>query len=196
MKEILVAVDFSDASITAVRQALVLAEALDSVVTLLHVLHVPAEAPGFYSSRKFDKKLFRNMEEAATGMMAEFVGKHTKKAKAKVQTQILPGLPGDETVRQARKLKADLVVIGTRGHSGLKRFLLGSVAEYVIPRRAASWDGACPQSLFHQLVRPASQRHGVGNRGRPHLPILAGCALVTCQSVRESGNLRTWIPGW
>ena len=58
MKKILVAVDFSDASITAVRQALVPAEALDSVVTLLHVLHVPAEAPGFYSSRKLGKKLF------------------------------------------------------------------------------------------------------------------------------------------
>ena len=64
MKKILVAVDFSDASITAVRQALVLAEALDSVVTLLHVLHVPAEAPGFYSSRKLGKKLFRNMDTA------------------------------------------------------------------------------------------------------------------------------------
>ncbi len=111
-------------------------------------------------------------------MMAKFVGKHTNSAKAKVQAQILPGLPGDEIVRQTRKLKAELVVIGTRGHFGLKRFLLGSVAEHVIPRRAASWDGACPQSLFHQLS------------------ILAGCALVTCQSVRESGNLRTWIPGW
>ncbi|MDP6984481.1 MAG: universal stress protein, partial [Candidatus Latescibacteria bacterium] len=85
MKKILVAVDFSDASITAVRQALVLVEALDSVVTLLHVLHVPAEDSGFYSSRKLGKKLFRNIEEAAMGMMAEFVGKHTKKAKAKVQ---------------------------------------------------------------------------------------------------------------
>ncbi|MBT4612228.1 MAG: universal stress protein [Gemmatimonadetes bacterium] len=132
MKKILVAVDFSDASASAVRQALVLATALDADLLLLHVLHVPAEAPGFYSSRKLGKKLFRNMEEAANGMMAEFLAKHVKKAKKTPQTKILPGIPGDEIVRQARKEKADLVVIGTRGHSGFKRFLLGSVADHVI----------------------------------------------------------------
>ena len=89
MKKILVAVDFSDASATAVRQAIVLATALEAEVLFLHVLHVPAEAPGFYSSRKLGKKLFRNMEEAATGMMTEFIGKHAKKAKPKIETRIL-----------------------------------------------------------------------------------------------------------
>lgn len=138
MKKILVAVDFSPAAAAAVRQALDLARAFDAELLLLHVLHVPAEAPGFYSSRKLGRKLFRNMEEAATSMMAEFVDKHLKKAKKKAEIRILPGLPGDEIVRQAEKDKVDLVVIGTRGHSGLKRLLLGSVAEHVI--RACS----CP----------------------------------------------------
>ena len=131
MKKILVATDFSPAAVAAARHGLTLAQSLDADLLLLHVLHVPAEAPGFYSSRKLGRKLFRNMEEAATGMMAEFIGKHLKKAK-KVQTQILPGLPGDEIVRQAQKEKVDLVIIGTRGHSGLKRLLLGSVADHVI----------------------------------------------------------------
>ena len=138
MKKILVAVDFSPASVAAVRQAQELATALDAELLLLHVIHVPAEAPGFYSSRKLGRKLFRNMEEAATGMMAQFVDEHLKKTKKKVEIRILPGLPGDEIVRQARKEKADLVVIGTRGHSGIKRLLLGSVADHVI--RACS----CP----------------------------------------------------
>ncbi len=129
MKKILVAVDFSDASAAALRQAIVLATALEAEVLLLHVLHVPADAPGFYSSRKLGKKLFRNMEEAATGMVAEFLTKRAKKAKPKIESRILPG---DEIVRQARKQKADLVIIGTGGHSGFKRFLLGSVADHVI----------------------------------------------------------------
>ncbi len=132
MKKILVAVDFSEISAAAVRRSLTLAEALEAEILLLHVIHVPAEAPGFYSSRKLGRKLFRNMEEAATGMMEEFAAKHLKKAKPKAQTRLLPGLPGDEIVRQARKWKADLVVIGTRGHSGLKRMLLGSVADQII----------------------------------------------------------------
>jgi nucleotide-binding universal stress UspA family protein len=137
MKKILVAVDFSPAAAAAVRQGLQLAQPFAAELLLLHVLHVPAEAPGFYSSRKLGRKLFRNMEESATGMMAEFVEKHLKKVK-RIETRILPGLPGDEIVRQAQKEKVDLVIIGTRGHSGLKRLLLGSVAEHVI--RACS----CP----------------------------------------------------
>ncbi len=138
MKKILVAIDFSPAAVTAVQQAVAIAEAFDAELLLLHVLHVPAEAPGFYSSRKLGRKLFRNMEESATSMMAEFVAKHLKKTGQTIETRILPGLPGDELVRQAQKEKVDLVVIGTRGHSGLKRLLLGSVADHVI--RACS----CP----------------------------------------------------
>ena len=131
MKTILVAVDFSDASVAAVEQALVLAAAFDSKVVALHVIHDPAEAPGFYSSKKAGKKVYRNMEEAAAKMMTAFVEKHFAKWK-KVEARVRPGIPGDEIVRQAEEEKADLVVIGTRGHSGLKRLLLGSVADRVI----------------------------------------------------------------
>ena len=76
MKTILVAVDFSDASVAAVEQALKLAAAFDAKVVALHVIHDPAEAPGFYSSKKAGKKVYRNMEEAAAKMMAEFVEEH------------------------------------------------------------------------------------------------------------------------
>ena len=131
MKTILVAVDFSDASVAAVKQALELAAAFDSKVVALHVIHDPAEAPGFYSSKKAGKKVYRNMEEAAAKMMAAFVEEHCAKWK-KLEVRVRPGIPGDEIVRQAGEEKADLVVIGTRGHSGLKRLLLGSVADRVI----------------------------------------------------------------
>lgn len=131
MKKILVAVDFSPAAVVATRQALQLATAFDAQLILLHVLHDPAEAPGFYSAKKAGKKVFRNMEEAATKMMSEFVEKNLKDY-AKVDARILPGLPGDEIVRQAAKEKVDVVVVGTRGHSGIARLLLGSVADKVI----------------------------------------------------------------
>lgn len=131
MKTILVAVDFSDASVAAAKEALKLAAAFDAKVVALHVIHDPAEAPGFYSSKKAGKKVYRNMEEAAGKMMAAFVDKHLAKWK-KLEARVLPGIPGDEIVRLAAEEKADLVVIGTRGHSGLKRLLLGSVADRVI----------------------------------------------------------------
>ncbi|TFH07843.1 MAG: universal stress protein, partial [Nitrosomonadales bacterium] len=39
---------------------------------------------------------------------------------------------GEETVRVAKELKADLIVLGTHGYSGWKRFTIGSVAEYIV----------------------------------------------------------------
>ena len=44
----------------------------------------------------------------------------------------VPGLPAEEVVKVAEAEKADLVVVGTRGHAGVKRLLLGSVADKVI----------------------------------------------------------------
>ncbi len=137
MKKILVAIDFSAGSAQALHYALKFAVCFDAQLLLLHVLHDPAEAPGFYSSKKAGKKVLRNMEEAASRMMDEFVGKHLKKSN-KFEARIVPGLPAEEIVRLAEKEKADLIVMGTRGHSGLKRLMIGSVTDRVI--RA----GTCP----------------------------------------------------
>ena len=142
MKKILVAVDFSPASGTAAKYALRLATAFGAKLLVLHVLHDPADAPGFYSAKKAGKKVFRNMEAAAAKMMADFLALHVKKHK-KVESRIVPGIPADETLRVARDEKVDLVVVSTRGHSGLKRLMLGSVADRIIR------GSACPVLSVH-----------------------------------------------
>jgi nucleotide-binding universal stress UspA family protein len=71
------------------------------------------------------------MEHAAATMMEEFVTKRVKGYEA-LETRIVPGLPAEEIVRQAVTAKADLVVMGTRSRSGLKRLMLGSVADGVV----------------------------------------------------------------
>ena len=131
MKNILVAIDFSAGSATALHQALVLADRFDARLLLLHVLHDPAEAPGFYSSKKAGKKVFRNMEEAASRMMDEFVAEYLKK-RTKFETRIAPGLPAEQVVRLAKSEKTDMIVMGTHGRSGLKRLMIGSVTDKVI----------------------------------------------------------------
>ncbi len=45
---------------------------------------------------------------------------------------LLHGDPGQEICRAAEDLDADVVVIGTRGHGGLRRAVLGSVSDHVI----------------------------------------------------------------
>ena len=49
-----------------------------------------------------------------------------------VETIFTEGDPGHEIVRVAEERKADLIVLGTHGHTGWKHFALGSVAELVV----------------------------------------------------------------
>ena len=146
MKKILVAIDFSAGSAQALRYALKFSIQFDSQLLLLHILHDPAEAPGFYSSEKAGKKVFSSMEAAASRMMDEFVEKHLKEWE-KFDTRIIPGLPAEEIVRIAEKEEFDMIVIGTRGHSGLKRLMIGSVTDRVI--RSCT----CPVLAVHSEER-------------------------------------------
>lgn len=50
------------------------------------------------------------------------------------QARVAPGDPADTIVRVAHELKADLIVMGTHGRTGLPHILLGSVAEKVVRR--------------------------------------------------------------
>ena len=59
MEKILVAIDFSDGSAKALRYALKFAGQFNSQLLLLHIIHDPVEAPGFYLSEKDGDKVFR-----------------------------------------------------------------------------------------------------------------------------------------
>ena len=49
-----------------------------------------------------------------------------------VETAILSGIPGDTIVREVQERGNDVVLMGTHGRSGLRRTVLGSVADYVL----------------------------------------------------------------
>ena len=49
----------------------------------------------------------------------------------RVETLVREGDPGTEIIQEAESWPADLIVVGSHGHQGLKRLLLGSVAHYV-----------------------------------------------------------------
>jgi nucleotide-binding universal stress UspA family protein len=48
------------------------------------------------------------------------------------QKIVVQGNPSREILKSARKIGADLIVIGSMGRTGFKKFLLGSVAEKVV----------------------------------------------------------------
>lgn len=137
-KSILVAVDFSPPSLVAARDAIAMGGMLKADVTLLHVVHDPEDAPGYYHrTRKGARKRSAFISDAARQMMDEFIkesdlDKAAKGAGVKLDSSCVVGLPSATIIGEAEKKKYCLVVIGSRGQTGLKRILIGSVAERVV----------------------------------------------------------------
>jgi len=128
---ILVPHDFSDASAEAVRQAAAWADVLDAEITLLHVVE-PVVYPEFYSVDVLPDNLMMRLttrsEEALDNAAAELLGGRT------CTTTVEVGRAADTIVNLADPEQFDLVVMATRGLSGLEHVLLGSVAEAVLRR--------------------------------------------------------------
>jgi nucleotide-binding universal stress UspA family protein len=60
------------------------------------------------------------------------VGKLGADLEVKVLPVVLKGSPAEEILDYSEKNEIDLIVMGTQGLTGVKRFLLGSVAENVL----------------------------------------------------------------
>jgi nucleotide-binding universal stress UspA family protein len=126
---ILVAVDGSDSSDRAVEHALRLMAA--GLSTELHLLNVQPNLTGavaaFVSKDQIDS---HHREEGEKGLASAVA--LARKASVPAKVHIGVGRQGEVVADFAKKLGAGLVVLGTRGHTGLAGVLLGSVAQDVI----------------------------------------------------------------
>jgi nucleotide-binding universal stress UspA family protein len=140
-KKILVPVDFSDHSAAALEAALDLAKVFDSK---LHLLHCYQIQPGGISPYgiALPSSYFAEIEEAAAKQLAEWQQKHVP-ADISINAKMMSQMPSQSIVDTAKEIGADLIVMGTRGLSGLKHVVLGSVAERTI--RSAP----CPVMTVH-----------------------------------------------
>jgi len=134
---LLVPVDFTPFSEDALFFASELAEKLGDQLLVLHVIHDPLEAPGFYAQKGKKKKFLRSMEEAAEEMMDEFLEKmrnsHPEQVLIKKAIPLLVvGTPATRIVEIAEKKQARMIIIGSHGRTGLSHLLLGSKAEHVV----------------------------------------------------------------
>lgn len=131
---VLCAVDFSEDSRTAVLWASRQTALLSTHLVVLHVIHDPASSPGFY--RQVEEDWLRPMAEVAEEMMGEFLSELRAKypsddALRKAEARLIAGLPAGRIVELASELGAEMIVVGSRGRTGLPHILLGSVAERV-----------------------------------------------------------------
>jgi len=137
IKKLMLATDFSDASSRAAATARELASRLGAELDLVHVfdpsgMYMPAP---YYFMAGVDHwiedhlKACRDRGKASLAQLALELG-------GRVETHFIEGRPGHEVVEFARQRAVDMLILGTHGHTGLNRLVLGSIAEYVV-RHAA-----------------------------------------------------------
>jgi nucleotide-binding universal stress UspA family protein len=126
---ILVPLDFSPASMEALDNAVSVAKQFRAVIHLVHV-YPPDEA----SSVPAAGHLLVQSAEAIEILNEELTGIHRKRVLPfrPENCHVRSGRPYQEIISLARKIDADLIVLSTRGYSGLKHLLLGSTAERVV----------------------------------------------------------------
>jgi len=129
----MVAVDFSESSANALLWAARAAERSAAPLLVVHVVHDPGSAPGYYQRVKKAKKHIHRIEEAAEEMMADFVrgarAKHPKLAALEtMEVLLVVGLPVNRILEIAKKHAARQIVVGSRGRAGLPALLIGSKA--------------------------------------------------------------------
>jgi len=134
---LLVAVDFTPFSEEALFFAGRLAEKLKAQLLVLHVIHDPAEAPGFYAQKGKKKKFLKSMEEAAEEMMEEFLLKMRQAYPdqmpiKKAKPLLVVGTPVTRIVEVAEKKQVDMIIIGSHGRTGLAHLLIGSKVQRVV----------------------------------------------------------------
>ena len=131
---VLVAVDFSEDSRAALVWAARQAELEATALIVLHVVHDPAASPGFYQTP--DENWLRPMVDVADEMMKRFLTEEKAAhrdlpALTAASGRLVSGLPAGRIADVAAETSARLVVVGSRGRTGLDSILLGSVAERV-----------------------------------------------------------------
>lgn len=121
---ILVPVDFSEPSELALSHATALALAHGATITVCHVRE-PLHPDWFFDTTLLERDIIGRAQAALSAV----VGKYC--AGVKADTEMRFGHPVETIVLSAKKAKADVIVIGTHGNTGVKHVLLGSVAERV-----------------------------------------------------------------
>lgn len=131
IKRILLPVDGSDASIKAARYALRIATLLDADITCIHVIAAPPLLKGMNPA--LGALYFSRAEKQAKKWISD-VKQMAKKEKAPMTSEIIidaRSVPS-AIIQYAKKQHTNLIIMGTRGSTGAKKLLLGSVASAVM----------------------------------------------------------------
>lgn len=144
-KKILVAIDRSPQASTVFDQALAIAQVYNCELILFHCLNWENQdmaAPFVGIGTMADIKLYGSLQKLQheslqkeieqVGNWLRTLCQQAELKNIKAEPECRVGTPGILICEEVRNWKADLIVIGRRGHKGISEFLLGSVSNYVV----------------------------------------------------------------
>ena len=134
IQRIVLPVDFSKESAAAIIRAQRIAERLDDVeIGIVHIYDVP---PGHFQLSRTAGQFEKIMEQNSRDALETFLKKCNVLNLLK-DAELLPeegANPSREIYKSLKENPADLVIMGSRGHNAVERFLMGSVTEGLVDR--------------------------------------------------------------
>jgi nucleotide-binding universal stress UspA family protein len=129
--KILLATDGSEEAELAARTAINLAESTGSEVHLVYVERLPnfLDGPGTIG---YDHLLYDKHEEEAREILRKLLWRVQVAGGTVAGTHLRMGGVAEEVVSLAEELGVGLIVMGSRGHGGIRRALMGSVSDTVV----------------------------------------------------------------
>lgn len=132
MKTILVPCDFSKQAVNAFRFALDIARQSGGEVHLTHVIELPVMHDSVLMPvMSFEEVLLKELRDKSQVEYAKLIKKYAD-PKDKVKTTTQFGAPARMILSYIEENKIDLVIMGTKGASGVKEYVIGSNAEKVV----------------------------------------------------------------
>jgi nucleotide-binding universal stress UspA family protein len=131
MKNILAAIDFSDVSTRVIEQAVEISQSFAGKLWLVHVTDPDPDFIGYgtgpQTERDWRAKILRDEHQYIQQQALEL-----DRQGIDVTPLLIQGATAEAILKEASKLKADLIVIGSHGHNSFYNALVGSVSEQVI----------------------------------------------------------------
>lgn len=132
MKKILVPCDFSAQAVDAFRFAMDTIAQSKGEVHLVNVIEVPVVHDSLLMPvHTFEESLFKELKEKTEKQFVKIKDKYAKDSK-KVKTTVLFGPPSFMVLDYIEDEKIDMVIMGTKGASGVKEIFIGSNAEKIV----------------------------------------------------------------
>jgi nucleotide-binding universal stress UspA family protein len=131
-KSIVVATDGSKYSLAAASEAIGLAKRNGSRLTVISVVPAEIATPVDIDFTMSQRELITEKEMHNAEKNARAVKEAAQKEGVPVKAFVVSGKPPEAIIQTAEEGRADLIVLGSHGRTGVERLLMGSVAERVI----------------------------------------------------------------